>query len=342
MIKGNKMKRLYIQSIVIAVLFSIGMVGCNKGNISYDAEDIESIVATVEAQEDEKAEDKEQLSEKLENKDDNDISVTEIKDNYEITNSNQNTSNFKSGYNSKYGVFLNYDGDLSKFSDYDEIVIDAQYFTKEQITEYKKDGHRVYSYLNIGSLETFRPYYNNFADITLSDYENWDEERWIDASNLAWQNYVLNTLAPALIEKGVDGFFVDNCDVYYIYQNDSMLNGVATIMKGLKGYNKAVIMNGGDTFLDAYCSKLGVWSDVVTGVNQETVFSKIDWDDENHGVSDPEDRAYFTEYLERYSKAGVKVYLLEYTKDSSLKSDIDNYCKNKNYAYYISESIELN
>ena len=108
MTKGNKMKRLYIQSIVIAVLFSIGMVGCNKGNISYDAEDIESIVATVEAQEDEKAEDKEQLSEKLENKDDNDISVTEINDNNEITNSNQNTSNFKSGYckNKNYAYYI--------------------------------------------------------------------------------------------------------------------------------------------------------------------------------------------------------------------------------------------
>lgn len=31
---------------------------------------------------------------------------------------------------------------------------------------------------------------------------------------------------------------------------------------------------------------------MITGINQETVFSKIDWDDENHGVSDPEDRAY--------------------------------------------------
>ena len=332
---------MYIRSIIIALLISVGMIGCNKKNAPSNVEDIQSIVETSEDTEKEKTDDKEQLSEKLENKEDNEKTDTQINENNDATNNDQNTSDLKLGYNSKYGVFLNYDGDLNKFSDYDEIVIDAQYFSKEQISEYKKGGHRVYSYLNIGSLETFRPYYNNFADITLSDYENWDEERWVDASNPTWQNYVLNTLAPALIEKGVDGFFVDNCDVYYIYQNDSMLNGVATIMKGLKGYNKAVIMNGGDTFLDAYCSKLGVWSDVVTGVNQETVFSKIDWDDENHGVSDPEDRAYFTEYLERYSKAGVNVYLLEYTKDPSLKSDIDNYCKNNNFAYYISDSIEL-
>lgn len=335
------MKRLYIRSIIIALLISVGMIGCNKKNAPSNVEDIQSIVETSEDTEKEKTDDKEQLSEKLENKEDNEKTDTQINENNDATNNDQNTSDLKLGYNSKYGVFLNYDGDLNKFSDYDEIVIDAQYFTKEQITEYKKGGHRVYSYLNIGSLETFRPYYNNFADITLSDYENWDEERWIDASNADWQNYVLNTLAPSLIEKGVDGFFVDNCDVYYMYQNDAMLSGVAAIMKGLKGYNKAVIMNGGDTFLDAYCSKIGVWSDVITGINQETVFSKIDWDDENHGVSNPEDRAYFTEYLERYSKAGADIYLLEYTKDNSLKAYIDNYCKNKNYAYYISDSIEL-
>lgn len=328
------------------------MAGCNKSGMMSDTEDIESIVEAYEGAEKETPDEKELLEEKELIKENNLPKEKELFEEKNLSDEKEQPDNksatdedgipsYNSGYNSRYGVFLSYEGDLSAFSDYDEIVIDAQYFSKEQISEYKKGGHRVYSYLNIGSLETFRPYYNNFADITLLDYENWDEERWIDASNEAWQNYVLNTLAPALIEKGVDGFFVDNCDVYYIYQNDAMLSGVAAIMKGLKGYNKAVIMNGGDTFLDAYCSKIGVWSDVITGINQETVFSKIDWDDENHGVSDPEDRAYFTEYLERYSKAGADIYLLEYTKDNSLKADIDNYCKNKNYAYYISDSIEL-
>lgn len=344
-------RRLYTRLILLTALISVGMAGCNKSGMMSDTEDIESIVEAYEGAEketpDEKiSEDKKLLDEKempeiKSGTDEDNQNISEDTNNNDDINADNNLASYNFGYNSRYGVFLSYEGDLSAFSDYDEIVIDAQYFSKEQISEYKKGGHRVYSYLNIGSLETFRPYYNNFADITLSDYENWDEERWIDASNEAWQNYVLNTLAPALIEKGVDGFFVDNCDVYYIYQNDAMLSGVAAIMKGLKGYNKAVIMNGGDTFLDAYCSKIGVWSDVITGINQETVFSKIDWDDENHGVSDPEDRAYFTEYLERYSKAGADIYLLEYTKDNSLKADIDNYCKNKNYAYYISDSIEL-
>jgi hypothetical protein len=329
---NNVIRNNKILSIAMVLLFSIGLFACNKKDIVLIDDDVEENII-VETEE-EQAVDKEQTKSDSEEG----IITSDTEEDEEKIENIKSTA----GYKSKYGVFLSYEGDLSRFADYDEIVIDAQYFTKEQITEYKKGGHKVYSYLNIGSLETFRPYYNEFVDITLSDYENWEEERWIDVSNERWQNYVLYTLAPALIEKGVDGFFVDNCDVYYMYQNDSMLSGVANIMKGLKGYNKAVIMNGGDTFIDAYCSKKGVWSDVITGINQESVFTKIDWEDENHGVSDPEDKAYFTEYLERYSNSGADIYLLEYTKDSSVIADIDSYCKNKKFAYYVSGSIELN
>lgn len=253
----------------------------------------------------------------------------------------ENFSGIKSGYNCRYGVFLNYDGDLDRFSEYDVIVIDAQYFTKEQITEYKSKGHSVLSYINIGSLENFRDYYQEYQDLTLSDYENWDEERWIDASSERWQNFILNTLAPSLLDKGIDGFFVDNCDVYYVYPNDEMLSGVAYIMKGLKAYKKEVIINGGDTFLDAYCNKLGKWDDVITGINQETVFSKIDWDDKEHTENDLEDREYFEAYIERYGKLGAKIYLLEYTKNSDTINKIDEYCKEHNFGFYISTSIKL-
>ncbi len=243
--------------------------------------------------------------------------------------------------NTKYGVFLNYDKSLDNLSDYDVVVIDAQYYSKEAIEEFKADGHTVYSYINIGSLEDFRPYYDEYKNLTLDDYENWEEEKWVDVTSERWQDFIINSLANELINKDIDGFFVDNCDVYYHYPTEDMLEGVSTIMKALVATEKDVIINGGDVYLDAYCKNGGNWNDVITGINQETVFSKIDFDHNKLGVNFREDREYYTNYIEKYSKLGATIYLLEYTDDSELETQIKNYCDKHNFLYYITDSIEL-
>ena len=238
-----------------------------------------------------------------------------------------------------YGVFLSVTEDLSQLEDYETVVIDAQFYSAKEITEFKKAGHRVFSYINIGSLEDWRDYYDE--DLTLAPYENWDEERWIDVSRAEWQEIVIDELIPELLDKNIDGFFVDNCDVYYQFPTPEILDGLTVMMKAMVDSGKEVIINGGDTFLDAYCRKGGEWSDVITGINQESVFSKILWDEDKFGTADPEDHEYFTDYIERYAALGADIYLLEYTTNEELTADIKTYCNKNGFEYYISDSLEL-
>lgn len=240
-----------------------------------------------------------------------------------------------------YGVFLSYEGDLDRLSKYDTVVIDAQYFEAADIAEFKNEGHKVYSYINVGSLENFRDYYAEYQDLTLDVYENWEDEKWVDATSERWQSFILDELAPSLLAKNIDGFFVDNCDVYYMYQSDEMLDGVATIMKGLVATGKEVIMNGGDAFIEGYTEKGGDFRDVITGINQESVFTRIDWETGSFHGSFKEDREYFLEHLGKYSDMGVDIYLLEYTKNPFIAMIVKNYCDKHGYKYYISNSLEL-
>ena len=114
-----------------------------------------------------------------------------------------------------YGVFLNADASsLERFKMYETIVIDAQYFTKRDIELLHQNGTVVYTYLNIGSIENFREYYTTYAELAIGEYEHWDEEEWVDVANPDWQKFI-GQLSQELYEKGVDGFFIDNCDVYY-------------------------------------------------------------------------------------------------------------------------------
>ena len=108
--------------------------------------------------------------------------------------------------------------------DTDLIVIDAQYFTKKDIESLHQNGTKVYTYLNIGSVENFREYYKTYEKFTIGKYEHWDEEKWVDVSVPAWQKFI-EQLSKKLFEKGVDGFFIDNCDVYYYAPRKSIFEG---------------------------------------------------------------------------------------------------------------------
>ena len=240
-----------------------------------------------------------------------------------------------------YGVFLGVNDNLAQFGDYGIVVIDAQYFSGEEIDSFRSDGHKVYTYLNIGSLEDFRDYYEEYRDLSLGAYEHWEEEVWVDVSSRKWQDLILNELVPGLLEKHVDGFFVDNCDVYYEHPEQKILDGLGVIMQALVATGKEVIINSGDCFMDAWCGQGGTWDQVITGINQESVFSSILWDEEKFGRQEEEDHEYFVSYITRYGDMGAKIFLLEYTLDEELVGEIDRFCSEHGYTYFVSHTLEL-
>lgn len=242
---------------------------------------------------------------------------------------------------SGYGVFLSVSPDDGiDFTGYTTVVIDADNFTKEQISEIKAGGTRVFSYLNVGSVESFRSYYNDFVGITLGVYVNWEEERWVDVSQSAWQEHIA-VLANEFAGKGVDGFYIDNCDVYCEYNTTDIFDGLAVILKSVKKTGLECMMNCGDEFYEM-CERRGLdIRDYIDSVNQEEVFSLIDFGKGRLIKQKTDDHRHFKSYIEKAAKAGLKIYLLEYTTDEGLCVRIGNYCKKMNFEYYISDSVEL-
>ena len=79
----------------------------------------------------------------------------------------------------------------------------------------------------------------------------------------------------------------------------------------------------------------------MTAVNQECVWSSIQFKTGSFGKQTKAARGYFTDYVKKCKKDGMKVYLLEYTKDKKLIRQIKEYCRKNKFHYYISDSIEL-
>lgn len=249
-----------------------------------------------------------------------------------------NTSTFEKN---DYGVFLNADASsLEQLKKYDLIVIDAQYFNKSDIELLHQNGTRVYTYLNIGSIENFREYYTTYEKLTIGRYEHWDEEKWVDVADPDWQKFI-EQLSQELFEKGVDGFFIDNCDVYYYAPRESIFEGLTAILQNIMTFDKAVIINGGDTYVTEYRERYGAIDHIMTGVNQESVWSAIDFDKGTFYEQTKETRDYYCNYLEACQADGMDVYLLEYTTDKKLIQKIKKYCNEHDFHFYVSNSLEL-
>ena len=242
-----------------------------------------------------------------------------------------------------FGVFVGADSSaLDKMSNYNTVIIDAQYLTKSQITKLKSSGTKVYSYLNIGSLEDFRPYYNDFASLTLSPYENWPGEYWINVSNESWINYNIQTIAKQLYDKGVDGFFIDNIDVYYIYGTEEIYQGLSTFLTQLKNtYHLPVILNGGYSFVQSTLNKNIALSNLMNGVTYESVYSKINFNNGTFETNSLDTRKFYLDYFNQIAPQAIEIYIIEYTTDQKLIQEFTPYYQEHGYHCYISDSINL-
>ena len=245
------------------------------------------------------------------------------------------------GNDGEYGVFIGADSEqLKKIDGYSMVVIDVWENSAEDVKLLHDKGCVVYSYINVGAIENWRNYYDEYKDLALGDYENWEDEKWVNVADESWQKFVVEKLAAGILEKGADGFFVDNADVYYKYQNDDIYRGFVSIIKGLDASGKPVIINGGNDLVTRLIQENS--AGIIKGVNQESVFSRIkNYKKNKFAKQTKKERLFFQNYLMDCKNAGLDVYLIEYTKSKSLKRKISKYCKKMGYKYYISASLSL-
>lgn len=252
-----------------------------------------------------------------------------------------------------YGVFLGVDANsfhIEDFAPYDMVVVDAQELRKEQLAQLHAGGRLVYSYLNVGSVEESRDYFGTYRDLFLDQYENWPDEYWVDVTDERWQEFVSRELPDAIRRKDpkIDGLFLDNLDIYsHVLEKkttrdrgEDTYNALGEILEGYSAQNLPVLVNGADEFVEKLLEEDR--ASLILGVNQETVFTRIlDYKKDRFGTQKKSETQYYTEYLEKCKKAGLSVFLLEYTSDDKIAEQIMSYCGENGFRYYISGHVNL-
>lgn len=245
----------------------------------------------------------------------------------------------------EYGVFIGLNGkdieeDKGSLLPYKILVLEPEECSKEKLDVFINNKQQVFAYLNVGSLETYRTYYKRYKKFLRASYKDWPDEYWVDVSQKEWQDFITRKLAPKYKDLGFHGFFIDNIDVYYHYPTKEIYEGLIAILTELKKSELTIIINGGDVFVSKLIDE-GVKLELFDGVNQECVFTRIDFKKDAYGVQGVEEHQYLDAYLQKVKRHGKMVFLLEYGSSKKLAKKIANYCKKESFLYFISKDKTL-
>ncbi|KDB07604.1 Hypothetical-related protein [Burkholderia sp. lig30] len=101
---------------------------------------------------------------------------------------------------------------------------DTGNFAPSDVVTLKNNGqNKVLSYLNLGSCEHWRGYWNQVPSgfvscgankaAQLGSYQGYSDETWMNVGNADYQNLIVNYVAPRLVAQGADGFYLDNLEI---------------------------------------------------------------------------------------------------------------------------------
>lgn len=104
-------------------------------------------------------------------------------------------------------------------------------FTDAQIQTLKAGGkNTILSYMNVGSCEKGRDYWNKAPGFVscnankaaqIGPYEGYPDEIWMDPSSEDYQKLIVEYVAPRLVARGIDGFYLDNMEIISHDPNDT-------------------------------------------------------------------------------------------------------------------------
>ncbi len=229
----------------------------------------------------------------------------------------------------------------SEYKDRKLLIIDADFGSKEDIAKLHENGNkRVLVYINAGTLDTNFVTDNRFDDLKFDKYEDWPDEYWVDLRDDRWKEFIYEQ-ALEVADLGADGFFVDNLDVYGNYPKDGMFEAILEILGKLASIKRDIVINGGDEFVTK-AMELNLLDKEVFSVNQETVFTHINFEDRTCSFGLNKDSEYYIEYLNKCKRYGIPVYLLEYGRPEIAElKEIRDFCKKNVCTYWVSPNIDL-
>jgi len=124
---------------------------------------------------------------------------------------------------------------------YNYVVLEAEQFSKDDITVLKKNNLNVIAYISLGEVNRYASFYDKVKKYTLGENKIWDS-RILDLSNKE-TNQILFEQVALLVEKGFNGLFLDNVDNFSSYgPSFAQRNYLVSFIKKMKEEHKELVL----------------------------------------------------------------------------------------------------
>ena len=231
----------------------------------------------------------------------------------------------------------------------DLVIFDSDGIDQRIITDAKKRHVHLYDYLNVGSIEPSRKYYDEFKDLRIAKYSGWNEF-WIDVTDIRWQNKLIE-LAKEKKKKGAIGLYMDNGDILWqciegfkenktkmlkpIPDPEKVFFALKYVVEKITTEVGLIIMpNGADVFVRQMFHR--GWGYYIKTVIQEGVLYS------NLKKQNKYETAYLIEYLNWCLDNGLYVRGIVYVKSASGIKEVKKFYSDHGYkGLYISKHKTL-
>jgi len=199
-------------------------------------------------------------------------------------------------------------GNLSRrYGRFDLVVVDGESTTAAEVaTIQRASGGLVLAYLDVGTIEDYRGWYNAAKPFRLDYWGDWGE--WYANVNAGgFRALMLERVAPGMLSKSFDGLFLDNTDMTETHpaQKPGMRALVAGLSRLAHARGKLLFAQNG----------AGVnWPlrRLYDGMNFEDVSFSYDFDRRVYIRQGARDVARAQRNIRRYLSAGLKVTATDY------------------------------
>ena len=96
---------------------------------------------------------------------------------------------------------------------FDLVVVDGELASAGEVAALRARGATVLAYLSVGTIEKWRSWYPNLKTYRLAAWRDWKDEWFADVSSAKLRATLTDKIAPAILDKGFDGLFLDNVDM---------------------------------------------------------------------------------------------------------------------------------
>ena len=199
-------------------------------------------------------------------------------------------------------------GNLSRrYRRFDLVVVDGESTTAAEVAAIRRaSGGLVLAYLDVGTIEDYRGWYNAAKPFRLDYWGDWGE--WYANVNAGgFRSLMLGRVAPGMLSKSFDGLFLDNTDMTETHpaQKRGVRALVAALSRLVRAHGKLLLAQNGAEV------NWPLWH-YYDGINFEDVSFSYDFDRHAYVRQGAAAVAATQRSIRRFNSAGLTVTATDY------------------------------